>query len=93
MLFSNQHLIPMFFFISVWSAFVGIVLERLIYAGVFFTCSSILAAGNGAASIKRFASMEVLKEGISGTFDSVVGALQAVAMFSVNLLSNWLFIL
>jgi hypothetical protein len=84
---------PLFFFICAWSAFLGFVIERLLYAFVFFMASSIVAVGGGATSVKRLASMEVVKESVSGVLDTVHGVVQGVGAFVVGLLSSWMFIL
>lgn len=93
MLGENQHLISLFYFICVWSALVGVVLERFLHAAVFFIASSLVTAGGGSNSLKRFASMEVIKESLSGIFDSIQGFFLAAGTFSVTVVTSWFFIL
>lgn len=92
MLGETQHLLPLFCFVCAWSAVVGIVFERLLHAVVFFMASSVVAVGGGTGSLKRFASMEVLKEGILGVFDSVQSAFLAAATFMGTVSTSWFFI-
>jgi hypothetical protein len=84
---------PLVFFVCVWSAFIGFIFERLLHAIVYFLVSGVTAAGGSGVSVKRLASMEVLKEGISGVFETVHGVVQGVGTFLVSLLSSWVFII
>ncbi|KAJ1468512.1 hypothetical protein T484DRAFT_3629701 [Baffinella frigidus] len=92
MLGSVPHLIPLFFAIFAWTSLLGIVCERLLHASIFFFASSLVSAGGASASLKRFASMEVMKESFSGIFDSMQGVALSAGTFIFTVLTSWLFI-
>ena len=93
MLHENAYLVPLFFFVTAWSAFAGFVLERIIYATVFCCVSSFVRASDGVDAVKRLASMELVKECISGYLDSAQGLVQSTATLISTLISSWLSIL
>ena len=92
MIVVTPDITPLFFFVCAWCAFAGLVLERFMHAFVYFLTSSFLAMGGGE-SVKRLASMEVLKESVTGVMESAYGVVQAGSTFLAGLLSSWVFIL
>jgi len=70
-----------FFLCFSWSIVVALFVERVLHAIVYFIAS--LGLVRSADGVKRFASITVVKEGVSGIFDIVQGAvLSLTTLFS-----------
>ena len=83
---------PLFFFVAAWCAFAGLVLERFLHAIVYFLTSSFVAMGGESGSVKRLASMELMKETVAGVLESVYSVVQGASTLMVTLLSSWVFL-
>lgn len=72
-----------FFLCFSWSIVVALFVERVLHAIVYFVAS--LGLVKSADGVKRFASITVVKEGVSGIFDIVQGAILSLT----TLFSYW----
>ena len=88
-----DHLIPLFTFVVVWSTLFALIIERMLHAVVFCVIGSVIATNDASNALRQNASLEVLKEGISGTLDGTQGLVQSIGTLFVTLVSSYAFIL